>query len=1677
MRSYTNSPTTITPVNSVSEAIANPRQGDWMFFDIDKLLLNTAYDQFGDGARLTEASLAADIRFLRETGVKAIGLTARERQLSSKTLKQLATVGIELEEILYAPNIYQGQATLPTKGKAAKDFLLEQAEHGNKPERIYAFDDIVENLEDIQTALQDIGIPFYGKHYIPAQYQPIHINADTDKVFPRNLEGYKVVRSLGGGSQSVYELQHEVSGNRLVIKFGTHEDSAKLEILSNAVYHAMGVAVPKMRVYHTLPKDLAIKLGLNSPYGMFKVCEYIGNDQENNAQVKVIKEAASRNFVAHVLMGNIDVAEADNYIVNTDGVAHLIDAGANFIFRSMGMPRKEQPELASEIDSLRNKKINSTGSIWFAAIDDKEIARQVREINGRAREIEDAVWHVSNELELTEELRQRFIELISDRLDILNARFSNEVQAYAKTDKKAQFDQTAAGVLSYTMIDNVPHVLLSKRAGHQWWDNFGGESDNNDKYLMDTARREVKDESNGLLDYSEYELVARPCHDIITAKRERQFLYRMYIAEREYVDTALFKDHEHTEHQWVPVSDIVRAVKSKEVKVFEGQPVKVVQTESGDIPLFPPLCCMLEQQPVLEQLEMLCHSRPLKRRCTLSYAEKQDTEAKNLYRPLTTVYKKRQDLAVTMLKKNDVLKQIKRGRKLEEDQNPASPKNGNRLSPSELHMAAVLGDAYVANNVLANVELMINIYFKPITLADKRQGLIESCVRLIETEKENPDRFHFYHGCNRVVAFAYEVYSALYREIYANDARRAFRIDTAHLKKFNNIIDFIAHYSNRGNKPISDTDTDYHELAICTNVFLFGSHIADDECSLSYMLNNMVIRDFDLEYMLQQLFKPYHVSPQWVKRLNDLYVKYAQNREGTLYQIGVAKDDARSMSYPAGFFGVLNKLGDDGDITSVVATLITDAQDSKFSKERMKYIKSLQARLLVSPGLEMHVQEISDTDANHEQDLQLDAGLRQLMGELMYQSHLHAHMGNPSDQRGVCMFYPDTLKQNQIPHQKGLTDERLVAMILADDAVHLREVIKENPGILKRQVSIQNNNYIDGRYSSANNKKFSVFDLIIFKSGMKAAELGPDFENIALNHNPFNNDQFIQVMRKISPENRLAFTLKRIHDYHYEILFNHDDRVASSSIDDLANILALLPEKDRLKIYERYADRLPPFSDNIIKVFALLPDKARILFYENNKVYIRSCHQLKVALGVLPPCERMPTLTEYEYLLDATTEQIHTVRETLLDITALLPVNEKLEFAIRHQRLIQDSYMLVKLLKAMDADSCSRFLSTYGEKINDDCLLDILQCLPESKRYYFAHKHRNVINNSARASWDKVLETLPECDRYTYFKDNEHRLSSDQVVKILGFLPTKYYLDILKNCYKSCAKSSNDLEIEGNADYINSLPSSMKDPYIQFVRANIVNSSLDNTEDKLTQCKRLSYALHFTPETERMTLVKQFEASITTREELSDVGKMLDYKDCLLLVNRHLDLIHNGTDLYHVALMLTPESRLNFLLPFNRKHYNSIFSYVSLLPEHDRTTFLHSIIPDDDNVLIALLQSMPRIERLQCAIKYIALVKHSNDLQIILQTLNSNEDKLDLIAHINEHTASASVQKYVKTFIDGLSVADKHNLKTMQRKTDDTFKCSHLSETGLFGLSADREHHDTNMHDAFRNNNSTSGVK
>ena len=171
-------------------------------------------------------------------------------------------------------------------------------------------------------------------------------------------------------------------------------------------------------------------------------------------------------------------------------------------------------------------------------------------------------------------------------------------------NKQAITGSTAAGIFTYTTINGEPHVLLSQRVRHQWWDNFGGKSDDSDENLLTTAQREVAEESGLLLHYTDLELQDSPCHDIVTVTPNgKQHLYRMYISHYDYVDPVKFKDDEHIAHQWVPLKNILAALDTQKLQQFEGKDTVVVTHNQQEIPLFPPLFAILQQAPVRCQPE------------------------------------------------------------------------------------------------------------------------------------------------------------------------------------------------------------------------------------------------------------------------------------------------------------------------------------------------------------------------------------------------------------------------------------------------------------------------------------------------------------------------------------------------------------------------------------------------------------------------------------------------------------------------------------------------------------------------------------------------------------------------------------------------------------------------------------------------------------------------------------------------------------------------------------------------------------------------------------------------------------------------------------------------------------------------------------------------------------------
>ena len=161
-------------------------------------------------------------------------------------------------------------------------------------------------------------------------------------------------------------------------------------------------------------------------------------------------------------------------------------------------------------------------------------------------------------------------------------------------------------------------------------------------------------------------------------------------------------------------------------------------------------------------------------------------------------------------------------------------------------------------------------------------------VALIEQERQGgDDNIYFYHACSNSIAFAYDVYTAIYQALQQDTQWSAFRPDSEHFKRFLNINEFVAFYSDHGSHEINNNDKNYNDCALSANVFLFGNHTTNTSCSINYLLKNDVRRQVDMSALFEELLRPFQVSAAEIKRILSLFARHLREQGGRLYQIAM----------------------------------------------------------------------------------------------------------------------------------------------------------------------------------------------------------------------------------------------------------------------------------------------------------------------------------------------------------------------------------------------------------------------------------------------------------------------------------------------------------------------------------------------------------------------------------------------------------------------------------------------------------------------------------------------------------------------------------------------------------------------------------------------------------------------
>lgn len=1581
----------VSTIVCITEALSNLRQGDFVFIDIDDTLLLTGLEKYRDRVEVSEPDLARTIAILRESRIPVVGLTARSARFSEQTLFQLNQLKIVCDHIIHAPSKSMVDGTRQMqKGIALQNYLNTLI---HKPKRIIIIDDNYAQLENIRESAEN-EIPLLLYHYIRPHRQAVPKRSD----FPESLDEFTQVTSLGGGTRSTYKITNPVTKQSLVLKYGVHPNAIKIEILCNVVYQALGVLVSEMQVYNTLPTALAEALNLPVRHGIFEVSHFITPNLINDKEK--ILATARQDFIAHVLLGNIDVPKEDNFILSENGQVYLIDAGANFLFRALGEPREEDPYWINELACLKNEELNPKLYQWFSALTREELSEQTKRFASRKDNIEDRVWLAASQLQLPSESYEAFLQCLSARLDQLISQFCPEIQTFAKIDKQAHPEKSAAGILSYTVIDKEICLLLAKRRAHHWWDNFGGKSSKEDTYLYETAIRETAEESSQVLQYTKYELLGSPSHDLITMKDGHEFIYRMYLVNHEPIDTKQLLDDEHTAYQWIPLISIVQALENDILLEVEGQEtISITLSDSPEpIYLYPPLYKILKTQPLREHLQRLLLGLPLLNKHTQSQIPSIDKKTHLAGRALVSPDAKRDQISETLLRHSDLICELKEKNK--KAIIAPSPFVTDKLSQSELHIKTLLEDKYKENDLAGNIRSLLQEHYQLASVKgldrEQLETLIKQCTQLIEAEKSTGDEFlYFYHGCDSQVAFAYSVYTLLYQKLHESEYWPVFRVSQRHFKKFPTLQHFIAFYSDNGKKEICNDSPHYNDCAFSANVFAFGNHAVPSSCSINYLLTNKNSRDIDLYLLLKNLLQPFSVSDIEIKKLLRVYEENKHNEGGSLYQIAIPRESISKVAYPAGSLGRMNEYYGLSDLNDILKCLEEDLSAKNYSLEQAypdltesillekyklakQYIQSVQARLILPPDHKIKVNKFTWCIGAIDEEKQA-VSFKKAIDPILHILLSHANELNMDvldNNLSLFRVLPSIYKANQL-EMLQMNDSLLATAILSNNEELVRHLFEKFPDIRTKKISYPAS-YIG--YDEYDEDKKAVLPIFMI---LKDSNLSPEFLLTYYGGQWWNNELTIDFIKN---GYNLAYILRKMPadatvDYvnQWALIIGH--------INEWIEVLEAVPESERIKTALTGVHRIKNGSD-LVKVTATISENERLSFidfFRHPKGYIFHS-KIKKA-------------------------------DELGGLIELLPEIDRLTFAENHQKVIQSyselSYIAIRLPEKNRVEFIKNNL--VNKTIKKNGAHNLLQFFPESERLDVAEQFGQFISEGYDIPY--FLFELPDSVRYAFATKFQKKIKNGMILKAtLRYLPQSLHLKFIEqnfNLIDNIYILKSILEVLAGQDC---LALTLLPCCFNLIRNDFdVMEIINNIPDK----DRLSFLLHYQtkiclpasllvklPEAERFSFLLLCQGKIENFDHLTFVlTKHIPDEYKIAFVEQHVGVV-TGSTLAILLYKLPIEGRFLFI----EKHWQIIENVKQLcsvlqeLPENNRLiiaeNFFDKIVNYQD--LVEVLGHLALSHRLAFAEHFNHLIEDGYSLCTVIELL----DEQDKAVYAKKHRSA-----------------------------------------------------------------------
>lgn len=1350
--------------------------------------------------------------------------------------------------------------------------------------------------------------------------------------FPDSVADFTQITALNGGTKSTYLLTHPLTKQSLVLKHGAHLDAIKIEILCNKIYQILGVPIPRSKIYKDIPHDFLKKIGIGESNGkMCQVSEYILPDN-NQDQLKKIA-AARKYFVIHALLGNVDLKE-ENFIIHKDKV-YLIDAGANFVFRSLGERRFETISWVSEIKSLSDAELNHHSHQWFNTLTKKELRTQVRRLVVHKKEIEDTIWQMTLQLELSAELSDTFIQGFSDRLDYLITLFCPKEQLFAKRDKKAHPDLTAAGVFIYAVFNNETYALLGQREKHLWYGNFGGKSDLDDKYLSDTACREAREEVG--FHYTRSQLFDCPFHDLITQNENGDpFIYRMYFVKHEYFDliSKPITGSEHTNYKWLKLSAIQKAVENNEIVLMEEQQTINVEVIANEvITLFPPLYYMLVSLPVKKQIERLVNRKSLLMQHTQSLVGFDQVKSMeiNKYnrernRPLHSPIHVREQISHHLLGYQNVIKELKEKNKSKhayEEKWFVNHSSKIILSQSELHLKAILGDDYREHDITTNLRIFFKKHYDP-SLVEHHQlnKLITSCAQLIEREKFfGKDYIYFYHACDSAIAFVYSIYTKLYQWLESSDHGLVFRASQENFKLFPTIQDFIAYYSDNGKKLINNYADNYNKCAFSTNLFVLGNHDVPASCSIHYWMMSER-SDAELISLLENILQPFSISSDEINLLIEYYNMYLKDQGGSLYQLVIPKNEVAEIAYPAGSFGVMAEYQHSNDIVTILSELEKDI-DLPHNEAR-KFIKNLQARVFLPPHRKItDIKQMIWLEEKYsaKNDKKLESIIQHILHTLL--SQVNDTNVDKLDRSLLLFKLMSSICEYNSLRTSGVNGTLLNA-ILNNDAVLADILLERFPEMKWKEIAYPihqdaNNIYFsdDEIYSDTNKNWIKMTPIVLI---VNYSNLSPDMilkhfgrewwinqlppiktleEGIAVLYKMPVKDRmsYYHHLNQIKPElfykprmtiKKLAMILKSLPtDDARWVLAQYQSEISNGN--RLANFLSCFLEKDRYAIALEYKDKISVRGLNgIHDIIDLLPSDKKFDFAQ-------LCHHCINHYNFGLVMEAIPNEKRFEFAEDHL-NKIPSMLQ-LMSIIPKLPDKERLSFLLDHKFLnyfVYDQYDAFYLVQMMPESDRFLLASYLCKKLDvKGRFYSILNYLPENERFLFVLK---FIESRGRKNLVDTLTT--KIDRYQL----------DAITYYSSKLNDKELFAIFKKL------SDNDRLL-----------------------------FMENLKNRMSIRELLLYISEI-PKQHRSNVASIYHDKILDFKDLEQVLCKLSCSERTAFANHHHDKIKNGWQLCQILPMLLEEDRLSYMLQHESLLDDGWLECAMLfIPSQYRTQLIHDL--------------------------------------------------------------------------------------------------------------------------------------